>query len=117
MRPLLLFALIGAMVGCAKPQPTVPRQNKPQQRPQVVASAHWKFTKANGCCEEYDRCIDDNTGRVIIEVMHGATSWDGPDPSDPFGVYENGAGFGEYLTRDKAKTAATNRHPECGGAQ
>lgn len=58
--------------------------------------------------ETYDRCVRDADGKVIIIVMH-ATSRD----TDTYEVFEDGAGYGEYLTRNQAKLAAAKRHPEC----
>lgn len=69
---------------------------------------HWVRADDPGCCEEYDRCVRDSDGRILVEVMHATN-----DASAPFGVFENGAGRGDYLTREQAKRAAGDVDRSC----
>lgn len=60
---------------------------------------HWVHVEDG--VEDYDRCVRDSDGRVLVEVMHATHN-----ASGTFGVFENGAGRGDYLTREQAKRAA-----------
>jgi hypothetical protein len=111
-RMILVLAIV-ATVGCSTdPTPGAASAPVPSVMPGHRGStprAHWQHSSETGfCCDSaYDRCIDDGTQRVIIEVMMLTTGL--------YGVYENGSRLGEYTTLAPAKKAATDRHPECAG--
>lgn len=107
---IMAIASISLCIGCevqghfeSKPNST--------QTPATSASpekTHWIHVVDRGCCEEYDRCVRNSDGRILIVVMHAKDS-----PSDPFGVYKDGASYGDFETRNAAIEKTIQLQPEC----
>jgi hypothetical protein len=69
--------------------------NKP-----IIAIVAAMWIASSDSVEEYERFVEESTGKVLVMVMHAKQT------TNPWGVYKNGAGFGEYITKEQAKTAA-----------
>jgi hypothetical protein len=89
---IALVCLLATMIGCSSAS--------------VPVKTHW--VSAEDVAEEYDRCVRDLDGRVIAESMHAKAT-----PSGTWDIFENGAGYGEYATREQAKAAINRRNPDC----
>jgi hypothetical protein len=57
---------------------------------------HWESRPPYGGSETR-LLVRDSDGRIMIELLHGQ------GPNEPWGVYKDGAGYGDYLTEDQAK--------------
>ena len=59
-----------------------------------------KWISGEDFVEEYDRLVRDADGKILIMIMHAKGT------TNEWGVFQNGAGRGDYLTQEQAKTAA-----------
>lgn len=103
----LAISLVGCSTSTSTPEVEKIYFHHADQPPKPIPQpTHWVHTV--DIIETFDRCVDDKTGRVIMETMHETDN-----PADPFGIYENGASYGEFMTKQQAIVAVVRKHPEC----